>query len=125
MNLADVTNLRSLTVWVDFQEIGSLRGALLQTLHTITSSFFSELILVVGHIYGTIGQTNSAWSWWGTLSGLDEMLNRMDVERRFRVVIKAEEADKVSKFITQVRRRLPLMVARGKLVFEIGPFPEK
>ena len=53
------------------------------------------------------------------------MFERIDVERGFRVVIRAEKVDKDLNFIAQARDRLPLINARERLFFEIGPFPEK
>ena len=52
------------------------------------------------------------------------MFERIDIERGFRVVIRAERLDKDLNFVAQAKNRLPLMDARERLVFEIGPFPE-
>ena len=53
------------------------------------------------------------------------MFEEIDVKRGFTVVIRAEKVDDNSNFIAQAKDRLALMDARGRLVFEIGPFPEK
>jgi len=53
------------------------------------------------------------------------MFERIDIERGFRVVIRAENVDKELNFIAQAKNRLPLMAEREGIVFEIGPFPEK
>ena len=125
LNLVDVANLRSLTLRVDFEEIGYPYLVLSQTLRTAASPFFSEFVLEVEYILGTLEQASSAWKWWGTWTEIDEMFERMDVERGFRMVIRAEKVDNDLNFIAQAKNRLPLMDARGSLVFEIGPFPEK
>lgn len=65
-----------------------------------------------------------AWVWWGTWTKLDEMFERIDIERGFRLVIRAEKVEEGGNFIAQARDRFPLMTTRGRLVFEIGPFPE-
>jgi hypothetical protein len=125
LKLADVMNLRSLTLRVDFPEIGYPYGVLFQTLRTITSPFFSEFVLEVEFIPGILEGADNAWKWWGTWTGLDKLFEMMDVERGFKMVIRAEKLDKKLNFIAQARNRLPLMDARERLVFEIGPFPEK
>ncbi|KAF9650475.1 hypothetical protein BDM02DRAFT_1379420 [Thelephora ganbajun] len=124
LNLVDVTNLRSLTLRVDFEAIENIYGVLSQTLHTITSPFFSEFVLEVEWVFRTLGPANSAWKWWGTWAELDEMFERIDNERGFKVVIRAENMHEHSNFMRQAEDRLPLMAARERLVFEIGPFPE-
>ena len=53
------------------------------------------------------------------------MFERIDIERGFRVVIRAETMDDDLNFIAQARDRLSLMETRGRLFFEIGPFPER
>ena len=53
------------------------------------------------------------------------MFERMEIERGFKVVIRAERVDRDLNFIAQARDRLSLMNTRERLVFEIGPFPEK
>lgn len=125
LNLIDVTNLRSLTLRVDFEAIRYPYEVLSQTLHTITSPFFSELVLEVESVFNILEPASSAWKWWGTWTELDEMFERIDIERGFRVIIRAESVDVDSNFVAQVRDRLPLVDAREKLAFEIGPFPEK
>ena len=52
------------------------------------------------------------------------MFERIDIERGFRLVIRAEKVEEGGNFIVQARDRFPLMTTRGRLVFEIGPFPE-
>ena len=125
MNLVDVTNLRSLTLRVDFEVIRYPYEGLSQTLHTITSPFFSEFVLEVERIPENLGPATDAWTWWGRWTELDKMFERKEVERGFRVIIMAEKVDKRSNFTEQARNRLPLMDARKGLVFKIGPFPEK
>lgn len=125
LNLIDVTNLRSLTLRVDFEAIRYPYEVLSQTLHTITSPFFSEFVLEVDCVTGSLGPANNAWSWWGTWTRLDEMFERLEVERGFRVIIRAEKVDKNLNFMGQARNRLPLMDARNGLIFEVGPFPNK
>jgi hypothetical protein len=125
LNLVDVTNLRSLTLRVDFEAIRYPYHVLSDTLHTITSPSFSELVLEVEFIQGNIGPANNAWTWWGTWTVLDQMFERMEIERGFRVVIRAQKVDKDMSFFEQARNRLPRMDARNGLVFETGPFPEK
>ena len=56
---------------------------------------------------------------------LDEMFERIDIERGFRVVIRAMEVDRESNFTAQAENRLPLMAARKGIAFEIGRFPEE
>ena len=119
LNLADVKNLRSLILQVDFQEVE--HEPLSQTLFTVTSPFFSEFILDVGLIVEDPDQVYEDWERWGTWAEIDEMFVRMDVERGFRMVIRAEKFDTDLHFIAQARIRLPLMDARGRLVFEIEP----
>ena len=125
LNLIDVTNLRSLTLRVDFEAIRYPYEVLSQTLRTITSSSFSEFVLEVEYIFKTLEPANSAWKWWGTWTELDKIFEGIDVERGFRMVIRAKNVDDDSHFIAQARNRLPLIHARGKLVFEIGPFPKR
>ena len=125
VNLADATNLRSFTLRVDFQAIRYPYDALSRTLSTITSPFFSEFVLEVERVPGTLEPAQNAWMWWETWTELDEMFERLDIERGFRVVIRAREVDKESNFTAQAENRLPLMAARKGIVFEIGQFPEK
>ena len=102
-----------------------MHGGLSQTFSTITSPFFSEFVLEVERVPRTLGPAHSAWMRWDTWTKLDEMFERIDIERGFRVVIRAEEVDEGSNFIVQAEGRLPLMAARKGIVFEIGRFPEK
>lgn len=125
MNLTSVTNLRSLTLRVDFEAIRHPYKVLSRTLYTITSPFFSEFILEVECISWNIEPAYSARISWGTWTELDKMFEEIDVKRGFTVVIRAEKVDDNSNFIAQAKDRLALMDARGRLVFEIGPFPEK
>ena len=125
LNLVDVTNLRSLALRVDFEGITYPYEVLSRTLHTITSPFFSEFILEVERVPISLGPARSAWEWWGTWTELDKMFEGLDIERGFRVIIRAENVDKESNFIAQAKDRLPLMTARKGIVCEIGPFPEK
>lgn len=125
LKLTDVKNLRSLTLRVDIETIRRPYEALVQTLHTITSPSFSEFVLEVGHVPETLEPADSAWKWRGTWIELDKMFERMEIERGFKVVIRAERVDRDLNFIAQARDRLSLMNTRERLVFEIGPFPEK
>ena len=125
LNFVDATNLRSLTLRVNFQGIVHLPEVLYRTHSTITSPFFSELVLEVEWVPRTLEPAHDAWKWWGVWTKLDEMFERIDVERGFRVVIRAKEVDRESNFIAQAENRLPLMAARKGLVFEIGKFPEE
>ena len=125
LNLVDVTNLRSFTLRVDFEDIRYPYEALSQTLHTIISPFFSEFVLEVRRVFPTREPTNGAWRWWGTWTELDKMFERLDKERGFRVVIRVEKLDREPNFFSQAEDRLLLMAARKRIVFEIGPFPEK
>jgi len=52
------------------------------------------------------------------------MFERTDIERGFRVVIRAKEMDTGSISAAQVEIRLPLMAARKGIFSEIGPFPD-
>jgi len=94
-------------------------------LSTITSPSFSEFILEIESVPTTLGGACTAWCMWGRWTEFDEMFERMNIERGFRVVIRAEEVDGESNFILQFEDRFPLMAARKGIVFEIGPFPEK
>ena len=125
MNLTDVTNLRSLTLRVDIEAIRYPYEALIQTLHTITSPSFSEFVLEVERVPGILEPADGAQKLWGTWVELDKVFERIEVEKGFKVVIRAEQVDKDFSFIAQARDRLPLMNMRERLVFEIGPFPEK
>ena len=125
LNLVDVKNLHSFTLRVDFEDIRYPYEVLSQTLHTITSPFFSEFVLEVGRVFATREPTHGAWRWWGTWTELDKMFEKLDTERRFRVVIRAENLDREPNFFSQAEDRLPLMAARKGILFEIGPFPEK
>lgn len=125
MNLVDVTNLRSFTLRVDFEDIRYPYEVLSQTLHAITSPFFSEFVLEVGRVFETREPVSCAWKWWGTWTELDKMFERLDVERGFRVVIRAGSFRKMPPgFFLQAKDRLPLMTAREGIVFEIRRFPE-
>ena len=124
MDLINVANLRSLTLRVDFWAIRYPYELLSQTLHTITSPFFSEFVLEVKLFLTTLEPADRAWKIWGTWTELDEMFERIDIERGFRVIIRAERLDKDLNFIAQAKNRFPLMDARERLVFEIRPFPE-
>ena len=125
LNLADVANLRSFTLRVDFEDIRYPYEVLSQTLQTITSPCFSEFVLEVGRVFETREPAHCAWKWWGTWTELDRMFERLEVERRFRVVIRVESLDREPGFFLQAKDRLPLMAAREGIVFEVGPFPEK
>lgn len=125
MNLTDVTNLRSLTLRVDFEALRYPYEVLSQTLHTITSPFFSEFVLEVEKVFSHLEPACGAWRWWGTWTELDKMFERLDIERGFRVVFRAQNVDRESNFIAHAKNRLPLIAARRGIVFEIGPFPEK
>jgi len=124
LNLTDATNLRSLTLRVAFGIISLPNDVLFQTLSTITSPFFSEFVLEVEKVPTNLEPGNDAWGWWGRWIELDEMFERIDMERGFRVVFRAEEVDRESNFTAQAEGQLPLIVARKGVVFEIGPFPE-
>lgn len=95
-----------------------------RTLHTIISPFFSEFVLEVESVYKIYGPARSTSTRWGTWTKLDEMFERIDVERGFRLVIRAEKAGESTNFIEQAKDRFPLMDARDRLVFEIGRFSE-
>ena len=125
LNLKDVTNLRSFTLPVDFEDIRYPYEALAETLQTITSSSFSEFVLEVGRVFATREPTHCAWKWWGTWTELDKMFERLDTKRGFRVVIRVEKLDMEPYFFSQAEDLLPSMAARKGIVFEIGPFPEK
>ena len=125
LNLVNVKNLRSFTLRVDFEDIRYPYEALSQTLHTITSPFFSEFVLEVGRVFATREPTHGACRWWGTWTELDKMFEKLAMERGFRVVIRAENLDREPNLFSQAENRLPLMAARKGIVFEIGPFPEK
>ena len=124
LNLADVTNLRSLTLRVGPEDIGYLHEVLSQTLHTITSPFFSEFVLEVGRDPPKVLQPNNRTWTWGAWTELDKMFERLDIERGFRVVIRVENLDEEQNFFL-AEERLPLMAVRKGIVFEIRPFPEK
>lgn len=98
---------------------------LFQTISTISSPFFSELVLEVEGVPTILELRGDAWRWWGSWTGLDKMFERIDIERGFRVVIRAEEVDEESNFTAEAEEQLPLMAARMGVDFEIGPFPEK
>ena len=121
----NATNLRSLTLRVDFEVIRCPYDVLSRTVSTITSSFFSEFILEVERVPKTLESPRGAWKWWERWAELDEMFERIDIERGFRVVIRAEEVDRESNFTAETGNWLPLMAARKGVVFEIGQFPEK
>ena len=119
-------NLRSLTLRVGFEDIRYRypQEVLSQTLHTITSPFFSEFVLEVGRDLEVFEPNSRTWTW-GTWTELDKMFERLDIERGFRVVIRVENLDRESDFFLQTEDRLPLMAARKAIVFEIRPFLEK
>ena len=123
LNLVDATNLRSLTLRVAFDTIRYPYDVLSQTLSTITSPSFSEFVLEVERVPTILEPGNDAWRWWGTWTELDEMFERMDIERGFKVVIRAEEMDRGLNLISQAENRLPLMAARRGIVSKTGPFP--
>ena len=125
LNLTEATNLRSLTLRTVFGAIGLPNDAILQTLSTIISPFFSEFVLEVKGVPTTLVSDYDARTWWGKCVELDEMFERMNNERGFMLVIRVEETSGESNFVTQAEERLPLMVARKGVVFEVGPFPEK
>jgi hypothetical protein len=125
LNLVDATNLRSFTLRIDFEVIRYSFEVLSQTLSTITSPFFSEFILEAEGTIMSYQANESAWTWWGTWTEVDKMFERIDIERGFRVVIRAVGVNKESSFVAQAESRLPLMAARKGIVLEIGPFPEK
>ena len=125
LNLTDARKLRSLTLRAAFGIISLPNDLLLQTLSTITSPSFSEFVLEVESVPTNLEPGNDAWTWWGRWIELDEMFERMDMEREFRVVFRAKEVDGESNFTAQAEGQLPLMAARKRVVFEIGPFPEK
>ena len=125
LNLTDATNLRSLTLRASFGIISLPNDVLFQTLSTISSPFFSEFILEVEKVPKNLEPGNDAWGWWGRWAELDEMFERIDMERGFRVVFRAEEVDRELNFTAQAEGQLPLMAARKRVIFEIGPFPEK
>jgi len=125
LNLVDATNLRSLTLRIDFDTIRYPYEVLCQTLSTITSPFFSEFVLEVEKVPTILKPGKDAWRWWGRWTELDEMFERMDIERGFKVVIRAEEKDRVSNLVSQAENRLPLMAARKGVVSMTGPFPDR
>jgi hypothetical protein len=125
LNLVDVTNLRSFTLRVDFEDIRYSYDVLSQTLHTITSPFFSEFILEMGRVFATRETTHGTWRRWGTWTVLDKMFEKLDRERGFKVVIRVGSLKRVPNFFLQAKDRLPLMAARNRIMFETGPFPEK
>ena len=121
----DATNLRSLTLRVDFQGIVHLPEVLFRTLSTITSPFFSEFVLEVVWIPENL-KARDASKWWGVWTRVDEIFERINIERDFRVVIRSKEVVRVLDFTAQAENRLPLMAARKGIVFEIGgQFPEE
>lgn len=79
----------------------------------------------VKNVPGTLDSVHNAWIWWGTWPELSKMFERIDAERGFRVIIRAEKVDKDLIFVEQAKNRFPSMDARKALVFEIGPFPER
>ena len=125
LNLVDATNLRSLTLRVTLEPMRSPYETLFRTISTITSPFFSEFVLEVEDVPGTLEPAHGAWKWWETWTELDEMFERIDIERGFRVVIRAELVHMGSNFTAQAENRLPLMAARKAIIFETGRFPEK
>ena len=125
MNLVDAAKLRSFTLRVDFDTPRQPYEVLSQTLSTITSPFFSEFVMEVATVIGTGEMSHNAWRWWETWSELDKVFERIDIERGFRVVVRAKDMGREPNFTAQVENRLPLMAARKGIVFEIGPFPER
>ena len=105
--------------------INYLREPLSRTFSTITSPLFSEFVLELEWIPTIRGSAHDAQRWWGVWTELDEIFERMDIERGFRVVIRAQEVGKKSNLIVQAKDRLPLMAARKGITFEIGRFPER
>lgn len=73
----------------------------------------------------TFRSANFGWLSREKWTKLDQMFERIDIERGFGVVIRTEEVDENLNFITRVRDLFPLLDARGRLIFEIGPFPDK
>lgn len=120
LNLVDVRNLRSFTLRCSFAQIGCLYEGLSRTLHTITSPFFSEFVLEAECPYRAREYPDDPSMWWGTWAKLDEMFEKIDIERGFKLVIRAEELERNAIFIARARGCFPLMDARGGLVFEIG-----
>ena len=114
-----------MTLRAAFGVISLPNDVLFQTLSTITSPFFSEFILEVQSVPTNLEPGDDAWRWWGRWAELDEMFERLDMERGFMVVVRAEQVDRESNFTAQAEGQLPLMAARKRVVFEIGPFPEK
>ena len=72
-----------------------------------------------------LGPACTAWSLWGRWTEFDKPFEKIDIERWFRVAIRAEEVDRESNFTVQAEDRLPLMMARNEIVFWIGPFSKK
>jgi len=71
-----------------------------------------------------LGPSHDAWRWWGRWIELDEMFERIDIERGFKFVIRAEEMDRGLNLISQAENRLPLMAARKGIVSKTGPFSD-
>ena len=122
LNLAEATKLRSLTLRVAFDTIRYPCEVLYETLSTITSPFFTEFVLEVERVPTLLGPARDAWRWWGRWTELDEMFERMDIERGFKFVIWVEEMDRELNLISQAENRLPLMVARKGIVAKTEPF---
>lgn len=120
LDLANVQNLRSLTLRVPLAELTDSYESLSQTLHTIISPFFSEFVLEVENMWWTL----RAW-WRRAWAELDKMFETMDKERGFKVIVRTERVEDEAAFIALAKERLPLMNARERLVIELGPFPEK
>jgi len=95
---------------------------LFQALSTITSPLFTEFVLEVERVPIILGP--AAWCLCGRWTELDEIFERIDIERGFRVVIRAEKVDGGSYITAHAKDRFPLMAARKGPVFEIGPFPQ-
>ena len=94
-----------------------------QTLSTITSPFFVEFTLQVDRAPTILEPADVAWRWWGTWTKLDEMFERINIERGFKFVIWAEEMDGVLNLISQAENRLPRMAARKGIVSKTGQLP--
>jgi len=71
----------------------------------------------------TLEPADLAWRSWGRWTKLDEMFERIDIERGFKFVVWVEEMDRESNLISQAENRLPRMAARKGIVSKTGPFP--
>lgn len=122
LNLVNVQNLHSLTLRIRHTDFMEPYESLPKTLHTITSPFFSEFVLELE----SVGHPLRAW-WWKTCVEVDEIFQRMDEERGFKVIVRAKRVNVGERkpFTALVRQRFPLMNVRERLFIEIGPFPEE